>query len=320
LRVKEAEVIKSIKIRENIKVTSTALTNFARQILLESVPEIHVGEAIDVVDEPSDDPKVSIKSHTFECKSPAYPGWYWAVTVVDIGEQHEKTVSEINLLPGSQALVPSAWKPWASRVQAGDLGVGDILPTEENDPRLTAGFTGLDELDADFNQLHPNQWELGIGREQILSAQGLDLAVDRWYSGDNGPRSAMAKSAPANCSTCGFLIPIGGSLGQAFGVCANEFGAADGQIVAINFGCGAHSSVRSEIRDLVPVVGLVVDDISDDLAQATDLSFGEAVNENVGDKDSFDHNSYSGLVQIDSEQEFQHVAIIDAIEALSEEI
>jgi len=301
-------------------VTSTALTHFAKQILLESVPEMHVGEAIDVVDEPSDDPKVSIKSHTFECKSPAYPGWYWAVTVVEIDEQPEKTVSEINLLPGSQALVPSAWKPWASRVQAGDLGVGDILPTEENDPRLTAGFTGLDELEAELKQLHPNQWELGLGREQILSSQGLDLAVDRWYSGDNGPRSAMAKSAPANCSTCGFLIPIGGSLGQAFGVCANEFGAADGQIVAINFGCGAHSSVRSETLELVPVVGLVVDDVSDDLAQATDLSFGDAVVENAEDQDTFDQHSDADLAQIDAEQEFQDAAIIDAIEALGEEI
>jgi hypothetical protein len=82
----------------------------------------------------------------------------------------------------------------------------------------------------------------------------------------------MAKSAPANCSSCGFLIPIGGSLGQAFGVCANEYGAADGKIVAMYFGCGAHSSVRAETRDLVPVVGLVVDDVSDDLAQADDLA------------------------------------------------
>ena len=51
----------------------------------------------------------------------------------------------------------------------------------------------------------------------------------------------MAQAAPANCDTCGFLIPIGGSLGQAFGVCGNEFGPADGQVVALGYGCGGHS-------------------------------------------------------------------------------
>ena len=83
-------------------------------------------------------------------------------------------------------------------------------------------------------------------------------------SGQTGPRSAMAKAAPAPCSTCGYLIALGGSLGQAFGMCGNEFGAADGQIVAMNFGCGAHSSVVVAQAAPIPVVDLVVDDISDD--------------------------------------------------------
>ena len=51
----------------------------------------------------------------------------------------------------------------------------------------------------------------------------------------------MAQSAPASCTSCGFLIPIGGSLGQAFGVCGNEFGPADGQMVSLAYGCGGHS-------------------------------------------------------------------------------
>ena len=81
----------------------------------------------------------------------------------------------------------------------------------------------------------------------------------------------MAKQAPASCSTCGFMVAIGGSLGQAFGLCANEFGAADGQIVAMNFGCGAHSSVRPEESSPVPVVELVVDDVEDDQTDASQL-------------------------------------------------
>jgi hypothetical protein len=279
--------------------------DFAKEILLESVLADHVGQAIDVIAEPSDSDEIAIKSYSYECKSPAYPGWYWAVTVVEVTGQSEKTVSEINLLPGTSALVPKSWKPWADRIQAGDLGIGDVLPTDENDSRLTAGFTANDELEKDFKELHPNQWELGLGREQVLSAQGLELAVDRWYSGDNGPRSAMAKAAPASCSSCGFLTPIGGSLGQAFGICANEYGAADGHIVAMNFGCGAHSSVRAEVRALVPVVGLVVDEITDDLQE-------------VSDADAFDDNPDSDLVAQDEEKEFHDAAIIDVVESMVE--
>ena len=226
---------------------ATSAVEIARSALLESIPADHVGKALDSVVEPTEDSSVTITSYTFECTSPGYPGWYWEVSLVEVSGQNELSVSEVNLLPGAAALVPEQWKPWADRVEAGDLGVGDLLPVSENDERLTAGFTALgdlEELSEDLAPLHPVQWELGLGREQVLSTVGLERAVDRWFEKQNGPRSAMAKSAPAHCGSCGFLVAIGGSIGQVFGVCGNEFGAADGQVVATTFGCGAHSSVR----------------------------------------------------------------------------
>ena len=243
--------------------------DLARTALLESVAEDHVGAFIDF-SVTSDTADVTLATYNYSCTSPSYPGWYWSVVVVAIEGQDYCTVSDINLLPGAQALVPPAWTPWASRVEPGDLGVGDLLPPPENDPRLTAGFTGLDDVADDLEPLHPVQWERGLGREQILSESGLQSAVHRWMSGQTGPRSAMAKSAPAPCSSCGYLIPIGGSLGQAFGMCGNEFGAADGQIVAMSFGCGAHSSVVVAQATPVPVVDLVIDDIAD--AQDQEIS------------------------------------------------
>ena len=243
----------------------------ARASLLESVPAGHVGAAIAVtIEEVNDD--FAVAEHTFECSDPAYPGWYWSVSVVALAGQNECTVSEINLLPSGAALVPPAWKPWADRVEAGDLGVGDLLPTLPDDERLTAGLTGIDEDVDDISVLHPAQWELGLGREQILSPLGLERAVARWFDGHNGARSSMAKQAPANCSSCGFMVAIGGSIGQAFGLCANEFGAADGQIVAMNYGCGAHSSVRPEESSPIPVVDLVVDDVEDEQTDASSLA------------------------------------------------
>jgi len=262
-----------------VTISKLAITasDVARAAILESVPSEHLGAVIDVVPVETDDANVAIALHTFEAKSPAYPGWYWAVAVIAIDGQEYCTVSEINLLPGANALVPSAWTPWSERVQPGDLDVGDLLPTADDDERLTAGFTGLDDVAADLEPLHPVQWEMGLGREQVLSTIGLERAVARWFSGDTGPRAAMAKAAPANCGTCGFLTPIGGSLGQVFGICANEFGAADGQLVATTFGCGAHSSVRVDAKAPVPVVPLVIDDESDERSDASEV--GEYVPE-----------------------------------------
>ena len=246
-------------------------TDVARAGLLETVPAEHVGDALAVTGEEVTE-EFAVAEHTFACTDPAYPGWYWSVSVVAIQGQDNCTVSEINLLPSAAALVPPAWKPWAERIEAGDLSAGDLLPTLPTDERLTAGFTGIDEDAEDLAPLHPAQWEMGLGREQILSPLGLERAVARWFDGANSARSAMAKQAPANCSSCGFMVALGGSIGQAFGLCANEFGAADGQIVAMNFGCGAHSSVRPEESSPVPVVDLVIDDVQDEQSDASSLA------------------------------------------------
>ncbi|MBU6347381.1 MAG: DUF3027 domain-containing protein [Actinomycetales bacterium] len=240
-------------------------TDVAQSVLSESVGANQIGKPLTVLLEESAEANVQIALHTFECTAEAYPGWYWAVSVVALSGQDYATVSEINLLPGAEALVPPAWQPWADRVQAGDLGPGDILPPPENDARLAPGFTDIADLTDDLAGLHPTQWELGLGREQVLSEVGLAGAVSRWLAGQTGPRSAMAKAAPADCSTCGYLIPIGGSLGQAFGICGNEFGGADGKIVAMSFGCGAHSGVEVKLKPPVPIVELAVDDFADEL-------------------------------------------------------
>lgn len=295
--------------------TAISAPDIARAALLESVPPDHVGKALDSLVEPSQDSLATITSYTFECASPGYPGWYWEVSVVEISGQDQPTVSEVNLLPGGSALVPAAWKPWADRVEAGDLGVGDLLPPPENDDRLTAGFTGLGDLEDisdDLAALHPVQWELGLGREKVLSTIGQERAVTRWFEKLNGPKSAMAKSAPAHCGSCGFLVAIGGSMGQVFGVCGNEFGAADGQVVATTFGCGAHSSVRLEQATPIPVVDLVIDDKADEQSDSSDLP------DYVADPEvtAFDDDVDSDDVLETSETIASEFAMKEAVEAI----
>jgi hypothetical protein len=76
---------------------------------------------------------------------------------------------------------------------------------------------------------------------RVLSAIGRDETAVRWYTGEPGPASPLASSAPATCLTCGFMVRLSGRLGRVFGVCANELAPDDGKVVSVDHGCGAHS-------------------------------------------------------------------------------
>jgi hypothetical protein len=194
-------------------------------------------------------------TYFFAAELPGYRGWRWAVTVAEGGADRPVTVSETVLLPGPDALVAPAWVPWQERVRAGDLGVGDLLPTEPDDPRLVPGY-----LMSDDPAVEEVAHEVGLGRVQVLSRLGRDQAAQRWRDGNRGPRAEMAKAAPATCGTCGFYLPLAGSLRAAFGVCGNEFAPADGAVVHAEYGCGAHSDVVAEPGPVAPVAELVYDD------------------------------------------------------------
>ncbi|GAC1325811.1 MAG: hypothetical protein NVSMB13_09580 [Mycobacteriales bacterium] len=175
-------------------------------------------------------------THLFASTDPAYVGWRWAVTVARASRAKNVTIDEVVLLPGSGALLPPPWVPWSERLRPGDLGVGDLLPTTEDDDRLAPAYAAGDDPQED-----EVAWELGLGRVRVLSFVGRVEAAERWYDGDGGPDAPIAKAAPARCGTCGFFLPVAGSLRQVFGVCANEFAPADGRVVAVDHGCGAHS-------------------------------------------------------------------------------
>ena len=53
----------------------------------------------------------------------------------------------------------------------------------------------------------------------------------------------MTKQAPGQCVDCAYWVRLSGSLGRAFGACANEFSPSDAHIVSVDHGCGAHSDV-----------------------------------------------------------------------------
>jgi len=194
-----------------------------------------------------------VVTHSFASRLPGYVGWYWAVTLARVPGEEQVTVDEVVLLPGEQALLAPAWVPWHERLRPGDLSVGDVLPSTEDDPRLVPSYT-TDDDSADDPEGSVVASEVGLGRERVMSQEGRAEAAARWDAGEFGPRSAMARQAPGPCGTCGFFLPLAGSLRHAFGACGNVYAPADGRVVAIDYGCGAHSQATLVADDATEVV------------------------------------------------------------------
>jgi hypothetical protein len=217
---------------------TAAAVDLARDVALEAAGDFGVGDHLGVV---ADDERVV--THLFACPHRGYEGWQWAVTLVRASRAKAPTVNEVVLLPGPDALRVPAWVPWAERVEPGDLAPGMLMPTPLDDPRLDPGYTGGNESDDTVTAIRAVVHDLGLGRERVLSAFGRDSAAARWARGDGGAETPESRQAPAPCGTCGYFLRLRGSLGAGFGVCANGYASADGRVVTVDHGCGAHSDV-----------------------------------------------------------------------------
>ncbi len=235
-----------------------------------------------------------VVTHYFGCLDPAYQGWQWAVTVARASRSKTVTVSESLLLPGPEAILAPEWVPWRERLRPGDLGVGDILPAAPDDERLVPavalegedGMGDLGEVAAAVAGLAeppagaPAAADLETGRARVLSAIGRDEAALRWYGGEHGPRSSLARAAPGRCRACGFFLRLSGPLGQVFGVCANAYAPDDGRVVSVDHGCGAHSEALTAGggQPIAPVI----DELGYDLVDVPGVSVEETVFESLG--------------------------------------
>lgn len=223
----------------------------ARAAIIEAEPS-DVGPYLECVAEGE-----RLVTHFFDCRQPGYAGWRWAVTVTRVARSRTVTVCETVLLPGPDALRPPDWLPWEARLQPGDLGVGDLLLTPADDERLTPGY-----LMSDDPAVEDVSWELGLGRPRVMSREGRMDTAQRWYDGDHGPDAPISTAAPktARCGTCGFYLPLAGSLRLVFGACGNLYAPDDGQVVSADHGCGAHSEVLVEQPAPVDELPTVYDD------------------------------------------------------------
>jgi len=250
------------KLRSKADAAVLSAVDLARGALVEDVGADDVGEHLghDVEGE-------RVVTHFFACTRHGYAGWRWAVTLVRATRQKTVTIDEVVLIPGEDAIVAPVWVPYRERLKPGDLSPGDLLPVEEDDPRLVPTYLfGDDPLtDDDKAQIRSVAKELGLGRVRTLSLEGRDMAAERWYDGDGGPGSPLAQSAPDVCRNCGFLVRIAGPLAESFGVCANGNANDDGRVVSMDHGCGAHSEIQLAKRhEPQPLPDHVLDTVTAD--------------------------------------------------------
>ncbi|MCH9814835.1 MAG: DUF3027 domain-containing protein [Actinomycetia bacterium] len=235
-----------------------AAVDLARAAAIAEAGDSAVGEHLGVIPEGE-----TVATHLFDCTMAGYVGWQWQVSTTRAHGTQRVTVSEVSPAPTTSALLAPEWVPWTERIKPGDLSSGTVVPTADDDPRLQPGWSGADDLAAELDPgpLQPVCWEPGLGRKRVPSPLGRTEAAIRWHRGEAGPNSAMARSAPADCASCGWMLTIGGPLGQMFGVCSNALSPSDGHVVAFDHGCGGHSDAPP-VGGGVSVVDVVMDEVS----------------------------------------------------------
>ncbi|WP_239519512.1 DUF3027 domain-containing protein [Arcanobacterium phocisimile] len=243
-----------------------AAIDVAREALTDITRPDRVGDHVGMVQEDE-----RLVTHAFECLLPGYRGWYWTVSLVRAPRAKKASVAELSILPGEDALLAPDWVPWSDRLQPSDVNPSDRMPYNPNDPLLVANVDprldqGYETVGVDEDAIAA--WEFGLGRARIMSEKARSQAYRRWYRSDAGPRNQATRDAQAPCSTCGYLLHMGGSARQLFGVCANEWSAFDGRVVSMDHGCGSHSETDVLQRErLWEQASPVIDDVDIEVAK-----------------------------------------------------
>ena len=133
--------------------------DLALAALHEITPAASVGPAAGYL--PEVDGVVSLR---FENRLGGYPGWYWTVSVAQVGDE-EPTVLEAELLPGDGALLAPEWVPWAERLAEYRAHQAELAATAQHD----AEANGSEEIPGE---------ELDGGSDDDLDDDDLDDADD----------------------------------------------------------------------------------------------------------------------------------------------
>lgn len=111
----------------------------------------------------------------FENRLGGYPGWYWTVSVAQVGDE-DPTVLEAELLPGEGALLAPDWVPWAERLAEYRAHQAELAASAEHDESGEAPGESDEELgaDADADDLDDDELEDEADDRPRLHAGDLD--------------------------------------------------------------------------------------------------------------------------------------------------
>ncbi|MFB7845067.1 DUF3027 domain-containing protein [Microbacterium sp. NPDC056052] len=154
--------------------------DLALAALHEITPAASVGPAAGYL--PEVDGVVSLR---FENRLGGYPGWYWTVSVAQVGDE-EPTVLEAELMPGDGALLAPEWVPWAERLADYRAHQAELAASAQNDAEasgsdglpgeeLVEGTGDLDEDDLDEDELD---------EDELDDDELDDEAAPRLHAGD----------------------------------------------------------------------------------------------------------------------------------------
>ena len=84
-------------------------------------------------------------THYFAAEQGGTGAGGWAVTLAVASDDDPATVERGRAAARRGRARRAGWVPWEQRVRPGDLGVGDLLPTSDDDPRLVPGYVASDD-------------------------------------------------------------------------------------------------------------------------------------------------------------------------------
>ncbi|MFJ4167616.1 DUF3027 domain-containing protein [Microbacterium sp. NPDC089698] len=147
--------------------------------LHEITPAASVGPAAGYL--PEVDGVLSLR---FENRLGGYPGWYWTVSVAQVGDE-EPTVLEAELLPGDGALLAPEWVPWAERLADYRAHQAELAASAQHDAEASeAEDLPADELEegSDADDLDDDLDEDELDDDEL--DDDVDEAAPRLHAGD----------------------------------------------------------------------------------------------------------------------------------------
>jgi hypothetical protein len=117
------------------------LYELAKAALLEITPEATIGAPSGQTEEGG------ATAVTFQANMAGYPGWHWTVAIATL-DGAEPSVLEVELMPGTGALLAPDWVPWSERL-ADYEAAQEALATDATDDELEGSELVDDDDDDD---------------------------------------------------------------------------------------------------------------------------------------------------------------------------